>query len=92
MPLFTEIHRDGEAREINWGWWHVERMQEVAICELLNIPDAEVQIDGEFWTNFQSTELAQKGTYTVQRDHYYLDENDGEKFTILAGDVLVMHR
>lgn len=96
MPLYTEIHRDGEAREINWGWWHVERMQEVAILEHLGIEDVkaagELELNSDFWAQFRETPLATTGQYTATGSWHFRDELDGEEFSILAGDVLVMHR
>lgn len=91
MPLYTEIHRDGEPIEVRWGWWHVRRMQEAAILDAHPELDPEVaSSDPEFWVKFRGTRLATTGQQTIRGNYLFLDESDGEEFEIRAGDVLLM--
>lgn len=86
MALHTQIVADGEPLSLNWGMWHVMRMQEVAITEELGLQYGAP----EFWVRFHETTLAKKGEYVVQRNHHFRDEADGETLSILAGYVLRM--
>ncbi len=33
MPLMVEIHRDGEARPLRWGWFHLEAIHQALEAE-----------------------------------------------------------
>lgn len=94
MPLYTQIERDGEPIKVKWGWWHVERMTEVAILEHLDKdPSTPAELTREFWDRFHETPLHITGEQTIaRRDYHFRDEADGEEFSILKGDVLRMHR
>lgn len=90
MPLHTQIEREGELLPLRWGWWHVSRMQEVAILEHTGQDPENAVLDLDFWRGFPLTELALKGEYTVRGTYRFRDEADGELLDILPGDILRM--
>lgn len=92
MPVNTQILRDGEARKLEhgWGWWHVDMLRDAIYKE----SDRVYAETGEpmkdmptFYMGFPN-----EGRYEFKYDHSYVDETDGEWFTIDAGDVYTAGR
>ena len=84
MALCIQIIRDGEARRIRWGWWHVERATDVVRQEVPELADRPLL---NLWSE---TEVP--GTHTVVNRHTYHDVSDGEVFTLEPGDVIHVWR
>lgn len=84
MPLYTQIERDGNSLTLNWGWWHVQCMQEIAIIDASHRWGIDCP--------WHHTPLYLQGKQILECTAIFEDPDDGEILEFRRGDILYMHR
>jgi hypothetical protein len=104
MPLHTEIIRDGKTLSLRWGGFHVTSMiYAIAFERDLTEPneniDYPLEPQGLSPANCMTAmdysvigAVCPSGSYTLKRDHHFVDIMDGEVLHLKPGDKLRFQR
>src|SRR5262245_23415919 len=102
MPLHTQILRDGETVKCSWKHFHVAAMLAAVMMDK-ELDGAKPNDDLDYPTEPQPISpsnvwemtnygfigyVCPEGSYTLTKEHAFLDISDGEVFNFQVGDTL----